>query len=133
MKGQSYSCGLEAALDVIGGKWKVLILWQLHPQPHRFGELKRLVPGISEKMLIQQLREMEADGIVHRQAYHEVPPKVEYSLTVFGVSLNKALTSLCEWGNKHMKRIGAIHRQCEATDGRDGQERISTTGSRQGP
>jgi DNA-binding HxlR family transcriptional regulator len=132
MKGQSYSCGLEAALDVIGGKWKVLILWQLHPQPRRFGELKRLVPGISEKMLIQQLREMEADGIVHRQVYHEVPPKVEYSLTVFGVSLNKALTSLCEWGNKHMERIGAIHRQCESTDGTDGQERIFTTGSRQG-
>jgi len=126
MKGQSYSCGLEAALDVIGGKWKGLILWQLYPRSRRFGELKRLVPGISEKMLIQQLREMEADGIVRRKVYHEVPPKVEYSLTVFGVSLNEALTPLCEWGSKHTKRIGTIHRPCDSSDGRGGQERIST-------
>jgi DNA-binding HxlR family transcriptional regulator len=130
MNGQSYSCGLEAALDVIGGKWKVLILWQLHPQPCRFGELKRLVPGISEKMLIQQLREMEADGIVHRKVYHEVPPKVEYSLTVFGVSLNEVLTPLCEWGSKHMKRIGAIHRPCESTRGSDRHDRSCTVAAR---
>jgi DNA-binding HxlR family transcriptional regulator len=64
-----------------------LILWQLAPQPRRFGELKQLVPGISEKMLSQQLREMETDEIVHRQVYHEIPPKVEYSLTAVGVSL----------------------------------------------
>jgi DNA-binding HxlR family transcriptional regulator len=114
MKTQSYSCGLEAALDVIGGKWKVLILWQLRPQSRRFGELKRLVPGISEKMLIQQLREMEADEIVHRKVYYEIPPKVEYSLTKFGVSLAEAITPLCEWGSKHMKRIGATHRPCES-------------------
>jgi DNA-binding HxlR family transcriptional regulator len=106
----AYSCGLEAALDVIGGKWKVLILWQLHPDVRRFGELKRLVVGISEKMLIQQLREMEKDGIVRRQAYHEIPPRVEYSLTEFGLSLREALVPLCGWGSKHMKRIGARKR-----------------------
>ncbi len=111
-KTQLYACGLEAALDIVGGKWKVLILWQLHPKLRRFGQLKRLVPGISEKMLIQQLREMEADGIVQRKVYHEVPPRVEYSLTRFGVSLNDALEPLCEWGERHMKRIGAIHRAC---------------------
>jgi DNA-binding HxlR family transcriptional regulator len=132
MKPQVYGCGLEAALAVVGGKWKPIVLWQLAPEPRRFGELRRLVTGISEKMLIQQLREMEADGIVHRKVYHEVPPKVEYSLTAFGVSLDKALTSLCEWGNKHIKIIGAIHRQCELTGGRDGQESISTTGSQHG-
>jgi len=110
VRAQSYSCGLEAALDVIGGKWKVLILWQLGPQPRRFGELRRLVPGISEKMLIQQLREMEADGILSRKAYHEIPPRVEYSLTRFGVSLKEVLTPLCEWGATHMKRIRAAHR-----------------------
>jgi DNA-binding HxlR family transcriptional regulator len=109
-----YSCGLEAALDVIGGKWKVLILWQAEPGPRRFGELKRLVPGISEKMLIQQLREMEADGVIRRKVYHEVPPKVEYSLTQFGVSLKAALAPLCDWGTRHVKRIGAAHRGCEA-------------------
>ena len=89
MKGQSYSCGREAALDVTGGTWKVLILWQLHQQPRRFGALKRLAPGISEEMLIQQLREMAADGIVHRKVYREVLPKVEYSRTVFGVSFKR--------------------------------------------
>ena len=107
-----YSCGLEAALDVIGGKWKVLILWPLHPQPRRFGELRRLVAGISEKMLIQQLREMEADGIVARKVFHEIPPKVEYSLTEFGVSLKEVLTPLCEWGSQHMQRIASV-RKCE--------------------
>jgi DNA-binding HxlR family transcriptional regulator len=107
-----YSCGLEAALDVIGGKWKVLIVWPLHPQPRRFGELRRLVPGISEKMLIQQLRAMEADGIVARKVYHEVPPKVEYSLTKFGVTLKEVLTPLCEWGSQHMQRIISM-RKCE--------------------
>lgn len=105
-----YTCGLDAAVDVIGGKWKPLILWELHPQPRRFGELRRAIPGISEKMLIQQLREMEADGIVHREVYREVPPKVEYSLTEFGASLNRALTPLSEWGERHMERIGLAHR-----------------------
>ena len=112
MTESSYSCGLEAALDVVGGKWKVLILWQLAAAPRRFGELKRLVSGISEKMLIQQLREMEVDGIVRRKVYLQVPPKVEYSATPLGVSLNEALIPLCDWGTKHMTRISALHREC---------------------
>src|SRR5215831_16639524 len=105
MATKSYGCGLEAALDVIGGKWKVLILWHTRQGPRRFGELKRLVPAISEKMLIQQLRQMEHDGIVRRKVYREVPPKVEYSLTPFGTSLQQALVPLCDWGSRHMKRI----------------------------
>ncbi len=116
--GKVYNCGLEAALDVLGGKWKPLILWNLQSGRRRFGELKRLVAGISEKVLIQQLRELEADGIVHRKAYPEIPPRVEYSLTSFDVSLKEAMTPLCLWGTRHMERIGAIHRPC-ATDGRD--------------
>jgi DNA-binding HxlR family transcriptional regulator len=107
MKKQAYGCGLEAALDVVGGKWKVLILWHLASGPIRFGELRRLVAGISEKMLIQKLREMQDDGIVSRKDFREVPPRVEYALTSFGVSLTNALGPLCEWGTKHMKRIGA--------------------------
>ena len=91
MKSQTYGCGLEAALDVIGGKWKVLILWHLASKPCRFGKLRRLVGGISEKMLIQSLREMEGDGIVVRKDFQEVPPRVEYSLTRFGISLTEAL------------------------------------------
>ena len=78
---QPYTCGLDAAIDVIGGKWKTLILWELHEQPRRTGELRRSIGGISEKMLIQQLRALEADGVVDRQVHHEVPPKVHYSLT----------------------------------------------------
>ena len=101
-----YACGLEAALDVIGGRWKVLILWDLD-RTRRFGELKRIVSGISEKMLIRQLREMEADGVVNRKVFHEVPPRVEYSLTRFGVSLRKSLGPLCKWGTTHMERIEA--------------------------
>jgi DNA-binding HxlR family transcriptional regulator len=107
MRRKVYSCGLEAALEVVGGKWKVLILWALRSEPHRFGELRRLVPGISEKMLIQHLKEMEADGIVKRRDFREVPPRVEYALTAFGQSLHAALAPLCEWGELHMKRIGA--------------------------
>jgi DNA-binding HxlR family transcriptional regulator len=104
---KSYCCGLEAALDVVGGKWKVLILWALRSEARRFGELRRSVQGISEKMLIQHLREMEADGIVKRRDFKEVPPRVEYALTPFGQSLYAALEPLCAWGALHMKRIEA--------------------------
>ncbi|MFD7442923.1 winged helix-turn-helix transcriptional regulator [Streptomyces sp. NPDC059909] len=101
----SYTCGLDAAVDVVGGKWKPMILWALHDGTHRFGELKRHVPGVSEKMLIQQLRELEADGIVHREVYREVPPRVEYSLTELGQALNTALLPLGQWGEDFMDRI----------------------------
>ena len=121
MKNQPYGCGLEAALDVIGGKWKPIVLWHLVPGPCRFGELRRLVTGISEKMLIQQLREMKADGIVARKDYQEMPPRVEYSLTVFGVSLTEALRPLCEWGTTHMKRIEARKDQGEPAAAADGR------------
>ncbi|NJP35275.1 winged helix-turn-helix transcriptional regulator [Micromonospora thermarum] len=100
-----YSCGLDAAVDLVGGKWKALILWELHTGPRRFAELRRGLPGVSEKMLIQQLRELEADELVHREVYRQVPPKVEYSLTDFGVSLNQALLPLGDWGERHMARI----------------------------
>lgn len=103
-----YSCGLVWALNVIGGKWKALILWEMHAQPRRFGELKRRVTGISEKMLIQALRELEMDGVVHRQVFHEIPPRVEYSVTEFGATLNAALEPLCAWGEQHMERIAAL-------------------------
>ncbi len=99
--------GLAAALDVVGGKWKPLVLWRLKAGPQRFGELRRLVGTISEKMLIQQLREMEADGIVTRRDFHEVPPRVEYAATEFGESLLEALKPLCDWGSTHMGRIEA--------------------------
>ena len=103
-----YTCGLDAAIAVMGGKWKGLILFALQDGPVRFGELRRSVPGISERMLILQLREMEASGLVHREVYHQVPPKVEYSLTDFGRSLNAALAPLGAWGEEHIERIEAL-------------------------
>jgi DNA-binding HxlR family transcriptional regulator len=105
-RGRTYHCGIEAALDVIGGKWKAAIVWHLGPSPLRFGQLRRAIPGITEKMLIQQLRELTADGLVLREDYREVPPKVEYSLTDFGRSLRTVLVPLCDWGKRHMRRIG---------------------------
>jgi DNA-binding HxlR family transcriptional regulator len=103
----SYTCGLDAAADVIGGKWKPRILWALHHGPMRFGELRRAIAGVTEKMLIQQLRELESRDIVHREVFHQVPPKVEYSLTALGESLNEALAPLDAWGADHMAALEA--------------------------
>jgi DNA-binding HxlR family transcriptional regulator len=105
---RTFTCGLDAAIAVMGGKWKGLILFALQDGALRFGELKREVPGISERVLILQLREMEATGLLHREVYHQVPPKVEYSLTEFGRSLNTAMAALGEWGEEHLGRIEAI-------------------------
>jgi len=110
MNVKAYNCPVEAAIDVIGGRWKPLILWWLHQRTYRFAELRRLIPGITEKVLTQQLRELEADGIVGRRVCATVPPKVEYSLTEYGSSLNRALTAICEWGQLHMQRIGAVEK-----------------------
>jgi DNA-binding HxlR family transcriptional regulator len=114
MKPKTYNCPVEAAVAVFGGKWKALILWWLQQRTWRFAELRRQLPGITEKMLTQQLRELEEDGIVERKVYATVPPKVEYSLTEYGRSLKRALRAICDWGRVHMERIGAV----EASPGR---------------
>ncbi|MFJ8977234.1 winged helix-turn-helix transcriptional regulator [Streptomyces sp. NPDC102282] len=102
-----YICGIDAALDVVNGKWKGLILWELDAhRVRRFSELRRGLPGVSEKMLTQHLREMEADGLVHRTVHAEVPPRVEYSLTEHGRTLNSALEPLGVWGTERMRREG---------------------------
>jgi DNA-binding HxlR family transcriptional regulator len=108
MKTRTYNCPVDAAVDVFGGKWKALILWWLQERTWRFAELRRQIPGITEKMLTQQLREFEADGIVARRIYPTVPPKVEYSLTEYGRSFKRALREICAWGRNHMERIGAV-------------------------
>ncbi|MFF6954015.1 winged helix-turn-helix transcriptional regulator [Streptomyces iakyrus] len=92
----------------MGGKWKGLVLFSLGEGPLRFGELRRAVAGISERVLILQLREMENSGLVHREVHRQVPLKVEYSLTEFGRSLNAAMAPLGEWGEDNLKRIEAI-------------------------
>jgi DNA-binding HxlR family transcriptional regulator len=98
----THICGIDAAMDVVGGKWKMLILWALDQHPCRFGELRREVSGITEKVLTSHLRELEADGIVHREVHDEVPPRVVYSLTPLGSSLNEALEPLGAWGRRHI-------------------------------
>ncbi len=119
IKRKLYNCPVEAALDVMGGKWKPLILWWLHSNgTQRFSELRRRIPAVSEKMLTQQLREMEKDGIVQRRIYASVPPKVEYSLTDYGRTLKRALNSICEWGRAHIERTGAAYANESATSRR---------------
>jgi DNA-binding HxlR family transcriptional regulator len=91
-------CPAEMTLSVIGGRWKVPILYHLSGTVVRFSELKRKLPGVTQKMMTQQLREMERDGLVKRKVYPQVPPKVEYSLTALGESLKPVVASMCKWG-----------------------------------
>lgn len=97
------SCPVETTLEVIGGRWKVLILRELFEGVKRFGQLQRALNGITQKMLTQQLRELEADGIIHREVYRQVPPKVEYSLKPRGESLKPILEAMHLWGMEHLK------------------------------
>ncbi|HWS50115.1 MAG TPA: helix-turn-helix domain-containing protein [Microbacterium sp.] len=112
-----YVCGIDAALDVVSGKWKGLILWELFEHHTlRFAQLRRALPGVSEKMLTQHLREMETDGLVHRRVYAEVPPRVEYSLTDEGDALNQALEPLGDWGRQRIERNRiALHDHADAS------------------
>lgn len=99
-----YGCAVEAALDVIGNKWKGVILFHLLDGKKRFNELRRLIPSVTQRMLTLQLRELESDEIILRKVYPEVPPKVEYSLTPFGKELKPLLFSLREWGARIMAK-----------------------------
>ena len=108
MARKEFTCGLDVALAVIGGKWKPLILFHLKNGPTRFAELRRLVAGVSEKVLIQHLRELVADKIIIRRDYHEVPPRVDYEMTPFGLTLAQALVPLCAWGADHQAVVEDI-------------------------
>jgi DNA-binding HxlR family transcriptional regulator len=113
------ACPTAVTLHVIGGKWKPVILWLLSERMLRFSELKRSIPGITQRMLTQQLRELEWDGIVSRKVYPEVPPRVEYSITEFGRTLGPILKLMCKWGLEHEKRVAAKRRS--------GTERVGRT------
>lgn len=108
MSDNAPACGLDVALAVMGGKWKPLILFHLQHGPRRFGALKRLVDGVSEKVLIQQLRELVAAGVLLRHDHREVPPKVDYRVTPLGMTLVQALMPLCEWGTENRARMAEI-------------------------
>lgn len=97
-------CPIMDALDMIGGKWKITLLYQLLEGEMRYAELRRAIDGISEKVLIASLRQLEADGLVERESFHEVPPRVVYRLTRRGRTLETALQALCEWGERHARR-----------------------------
>jgi DNA-binding HxlR family transcriptional regulator len=106
MDDKVFNCEKELTLSVIGGKWKMLVLWHLGKGgTKRFGELKSLIPGITQRMLVNQLRELEEDQIVHREVYPVVPPKVEYSLTEQGKSLMPILDSMYEWGKNYIENV----------------------------
>ena len=110
-----FTCGLDATLRVIAGKWKPLILYFLAQDgATRYGELRRAIRDVSDKMLIQQLKELEADGLVKRTDYKEVPPRVDYSLTPLGHSLAQALVPLCSWGTEHMADVSRVFAEREA-------------------
>lgn len=104
-----YRCSMELTIDLIGGKWKSLILWNLSEDTLRFGELRKKLPQVTQRMLTQQLRELEESGLVNRFVYTEVPPKVEYSLTVAGKSILPILASLSQWGLDYINKTEMIN------------------------
>ena len=101
-------CGLDVALKVMGGKWKPLILFHLQSGPRRFGDLRRRVDGVSEKVLIQHLRELVEAGVLTRRDHGRLPPVVDYTVTPFGMTLVQALMPLCAWGTEHRAEVEAV-------------------------
>jgi DNA-binding HxlR family transcriptional regulator len=100
-------CGVTAAIAVIDGKWKTMLLWLLESGPQRPGELRRQLPGLTEKVLTQTLREMESDGLVHREVHDVRPLRTDYSLTAFGRELAEALGPVAEWGHRRLEKLAA--------------------------
>jgi len=120
-----FSCGLDATLRIISGKWKPLVLFFLRDGPRRYGELHRLIQGVSHKVLIQQLKDLEADRVLARTDYQEVPPRVDYALTPLGRSLADAIVPLCTWGNEHMAEMQSIFARRETLAGQDAESELS--------
>jgi DNA-binding HxlR family transcriptional regulator len=106
MKKNYYDCPIEATLKVIGGKWKAISIYYLIDDPKRFTELMNLLETASARMLTKQLKELEIDGIIKREQFAEVPPRVEYSLTDYGKTLLPLISSICDWGEIHLEKIG---------------------------
>lgn len=101
----SFCCPVDATISLIGGKYKAIILWQLSEDKKRYSELKRLIPKATPKMLTQQLRELERDGLITRTVYPVVPPKVEYNLSNLGQSIVPILDAMCEWGKRYIEKL----------------------------
>lgn len=108
MHGKKYHCALDITMDHIGGKWKTVVLWYLRNKTMRFGELKKQIPEITEKMLSIQLKALEEDGILKRRAFAEVPLRVEYSLTPFGKTLVPVIEAIAKWGRSLGEKEGKL-------------------------
>lgn len=106
--GKEYHCAMDITMDFIGGKWKTVVLWYLRKDKKRFNELKKLIPGITEKMLSIQLKNLENDGIIARKHFSEIPPRVEYYLTDFGKTLIPTLEEIAKWGRALAERKGKL-------------------------
>ncbi|MGV1868825.1 winged helix-turn-helix transcriptional regulator [Rhizobium sp. VS19-DR96] len=126
-----FTCGLDATLRVIAGKWKPLILYFVaQGGPTRYGALRRAVRDVSGKMLIQQLKELEADGLVKRTDYKEIPPRVDYGLTPLGRSLAEALVPLCSWGTENMAEVARVFAERDALNSKERKPRSNDGMSR---
>ena len=110
MNGRVYHCALDVTMEMVGGKWKTIVLWYLRKDKKRFSELRRQIPGITEKMLSLQLRQLENDGFVSRTIYPEVPPRVEYALTPHGKTLLPLLEEIAKWGRMMGENYGSIEK-----------------------
>jgi len=106
-KGKSYYCPVELTLDLIGGKWKGVIIWYLKDGTFRFSQIKKMITSISEKVLIKELKSLQQYGIVKRKSYNVVPPKVEYSLTDYGKTLIPIFKKISAWGENHVEKYGS--------------------------
>ncbi len=106
MKAYDYDCPIDAALEVIGGKWKASCIYYLLEKPQRFGELMALLETASSRILSKQLKELERDGIISREVFPQSPPRVEYQLTDYGKTLAPVIDSICSWGEDRLERIG---------------------------
>jgi DNA-binding HxlR family transcriptional regulator len=116
MKSKEFNFPIAATVYLIGGKWKCTILCHLLTRPQRTGELRRLISGISQKVLTEQLRELENDGVVERIVYPDIPPRVEYKLTELGLSLDGVITAMCNWGSANLEFITDARRRREKSD-----------------
>ena len=121
-RGREYYCPVDVTLAVIGGKWKPAILWHLKKRPMRFSELERRFPDTTRKMLTQQLRELEADGLIRREVYAEVPPRVEYSNTERGRSINPVLDLMYDWGKDFVQSEDNTVLECASTATEQGED-----------
>lgn len=108
MLNQDFHCALDVTMHFIGGKWKAVVLWYLRKDKKRFGELKKLIPDITDKMLTLQLRALEEDGLVSRKVYPQVPPRVEYALTEEGKSMVPVVETIAKWGRDKAEKEGKL-------------------------